>query len=632
MPRMNRKTNTASERGAKITDRNSISHPPSVRSGHRLKAAAARLSAAGGCLMALLTWPDSPAQAQRAPIEAEHGLVASASVLASRAGVDILKRGGNAIDAAVATAFALAVTYPRAGNLGGGGFAVLRLSDGRVTSIDFRETAPSAATHDLFIDAQGNLIPGKSTTGYAASGVPGTVAGLAVVEQKYGSGHLAWADLVEPARRLAAEGFDVSPALARDLQASAAMLGQFIESRRIYLRNGHIYHAGDRLRQPDLAATLRRLQQRGPREFYTGVTARLIADDMAAHGGNITAADLAGYRAIERSPLRGSYRGYEILTMPPPSSGGIALLQMLAMLEPHDVAALGFNSAAKIHLFAEVMRRAFQDRAQFLGDPDFVQVPVAQLLDRAYLMHRMADFDPARATSNAALPSGGPEETGQSHISRSASAVGHESTDTTQFSVIDSAGNAVSITYTLNGLWGSGVTVAKAGLLMNNEMDDFAAKPGAPNAYGLVQGEANAIAPGKRPLSSMTPSIVLKDGKPFLVTGSPGGPTIINTVLLVITNIIDHGLSVTQAVDAPRFHHQWQPDAITHEPFFTSPDSVELLKGEGYTLSVRTMYPNSPEASALSWGDAETILIDPRTGLRLGANDWRSPDSAAVGW
>jgi gamma-glutamyltranspeptidase / glutathione hydrolase len=587
---------------------------------------------AGGCLIALLTWPNIPAHAQRAPIEAEHGLVTSASVLASRAGVDILKRGGNAIDAAVATAFALAVTYPRAGNLGGGGFAVLRLSDGRATSIDFRETAPSGATHDLFLDAQGNVIPGKSTTGYAASGVPGTVAGLALAEQKYGSGRFAWADLIEPARRLAADGIEVTPALARDLKASAELLGEFPESRRIYLRSGHLFRAGDHLRQPDLAATLRRLQRRGPREFYTGLTARLIADAMATHGGDITAADLAGYRAVERSPLRGNYRGYEVLTMPPPSSGGIALLQMLGMLEPHDVAALGLNSAAKIHLFAEVMRRAFQDRAQFLGDPDFVQVPVAQLLDHDYLAHRMADFDLARATSNAMLPRGDPDASRNSSPSSSVSAARHESTETTQFSVIDSAGNAVSITYTLNGLWGSGVTVPKAGLLLNNEMDDFAAKAGTPNAYGLVQGEANAIAPGKRPLSSMTPTIVLKDGKPFLVTGSPGGPTIINTVLLVITNIIDHGLSVTQAVDAPRFHHQWEPDAITHEPFFTSPDSVGILKGEGYTLSVRTVYPNSPEASALSWGDAESILIDPVTGRRLGANDWRSPDSAAVGW
>jgi gamma-glutamyltranspeptidase/glutathione hydrolase len=605
---------------------------PSLRLHGRLKIKGAHVLCASGCLTAMLTWYASAAYAQRAPIEAEHGLVTSASVFASRVGVDILKTGGNAIDAAVATAFTLAVTYPRAGNLGGGGFAVLRLSDGRVTSIDFRETAPSAATRDLYLDARGNIIADKSTVGYAASGIPGTVAGLALAEQKYGSGRIAWADLIKPAHRLAAQGFIVTPALARDLQASEELLGKFPESRRTYLRNGRLYRAGDRMLQPDLAATLLRLQQRGPREFYTGRTARLIADDMAAHGGFITIADLAGYRAVERTPLRGGYRGYEILTMPPPSSGGIALLQMLGMLEPHDVAALGINSAAKIHLFAEVMRRAFQDRARFLGDPDFVRVPVAELLDRDYLTDRMADFDSGHATSNSMLPVGVPASARKSMPPTGDPAAAHESTETTQFSVIDSAGNAVSVTYTLNGLWGSGVTVPRAGFLLNNEMDDFAAKAGTPNTYGLVQGEANAIAPGKRPLSSMTPTIVLKDGKPFLVTGSPGGPTIINTVLLVITNIIDHGLSVTQAVDAPRFHHQWQPDVIDHEPFFTSPDSAALLRGEGYTLSVRTLYPNAPESSARTWGDAETILVDPMTGLRLGANDVRSSDSAAAGW
>jgi gamma-glutamyltranspeptidase/glutathione hydrolase len=604
---------------------------PAFARSRRLKKGAARVICSSACSVALLLGPHISAQAQRAPVEARHGLVASASILASRVGEDMLERGGNAIDAAVATAFALAVTYPRAGNLGGGGFAVLRLSDGRATSIDFRETAPSATTRDSFLDANGDPVAGKSTVGYAASGVPGTVAGLALAEKQYGSGRLTWADLLEPARRLAADGFIVTPALAHDLQASAELLGRFPESRRIYLRNGDLYKAGDRFCQPELAATLKRLQQHGPREFYSGVTARLIVDDMRVHGGSIQMADLAAYRAVERPPLHGQYRGFEILTMAPPSSGGLALLQMLGMLEPHDVTALGLNSAAKIHLFAEVMRRAFQDRAQYLGDPDFVPVPTAELLDHEYLAQRMADFDPKRATSNARLPLGvlaahkWPPLTGEP-------AALHESSETTQFSVIDASGSAVSITYTLNGLWGSGVTVAKTGVLLNNEMDDFAVKIGSANAYGLLQGESNSIVPGKRPLSSMTPTIVSKEGKPFLVTGSPGGPTIINTVLLVITNIIDYGLSVTQAVDAPRFHHQWQPDTITHEPFFTSPDSIALLQSEGYAISLRTVYPNSPEASALTWGDAETILIDPHTGLFLGANDLRSPDSAAVGW
>jgi len=531
----------------------------------------------------------------------------------------VLRRGGNAADAAVATALALAVTYPRAGNLGGGGFLLLRRADGRASAVDFRETAPRQAFRELYLDAQGNVVPGRSTSGYLASGIPGTVAGLALVLQGYGSGRFTWGQLVEPARRLAAEGFPVSAALARDLRAGEKLLGQFPESRRIFLRDGHFYAEGENLVQPDLAATLARLEKQGPREFYEGETARLIVAGTSAQGGLITASDLAGYRAVERTPLRGIYRGYEVLTMPPPSSGGIALLQMLGMLEPRDVAGLGVNSAAKIHLFAEVMRRAFRDRAEFMGDPDFVRVPVAGLLDRNYLSRRMADFDPDRATVSARLAPGAPDQA-------------RESMETTQFSIVDPAGNAVSCTYTLNGLFGCGVTVPGAGFLLNNEMDDFAAKPGAKNMYGLVQGDANAIGPGRRPLSSMTPTIVLKEGKPFLVTGSPGGPTIISTVLLVITNVIDHGMSVTQAVDAPRFHHQWLPDEISHEPFFTSPDSVVLLNGKGHVLAARTLYPNAPEAGARTWGDAETILIDPDTGLRRGANDPRSADSAVVGW
>jgi gamma-glutamyltranspeptidase / glutathione hydrolase len=570
-------------------------------------------------LIALLSLPTTEAYAQRAPVEAEHGLVTSASTLASDVGVDILEQGGNAADAAVAVALTLAVTYPRAGNLGGGGFAVIRLADGRATSVDFRETAPSGAFRDLYLDAQGNVIPGKSTVGLAAAGIPGTVAGLALIHQKYGSGRLTWAQLVAPAQRLAAQGFPVTAALARDMRASADLLSRFPESRRIFLRDGHFYRAGDRFRQPDLAATLARLQRRGPREFYVGKTAQLIASEMATHGGLVTTADLADYHAVERVPLHGSYRGYDILTMPPPSSGGVALLEMLGMLEPRDVAGLGLNSAAKIHLFAEVMRRAFRDRAELLGDPDFVSVPVNALLDHSHLEQEMTDFDPVRATPNDALPAVAPM-------------VAHESTQTTQFSVIDTAGNAVSITYTLNGLWGDGATVPGAGFLLNNEMDDFTSKVGARNMYGLVQGASNAIAPGKRPLSSMTPTIVLKDGKPFLITGSPGGPTIINTVLLVITNVIDFGLSVTQAVDAPRFHHQWQPDVIGYEPYFTSPDTMALLTKEGYTFALRTLYPNAPAGTAHTWGDAETIMVDSRTGLRLGANDPRSPDSAAAGW
>jgi gamma-glutamyltranspeptidase / glutathione hydrolase len=558
------------------------------------------------------------ALADREPVEAEHGLVTSASVLASQIGADVLKRGGNAADAAVATGLALAVAYPRAGNIGGGGFAVLHLADGRVTTIDFREKAPGKATRELFLDAQGNVVPGRSTVGHLASGVPGTVAGLELIYERYGSHRLSWAQLVEPARRLAGNGFAVTPALAHDMQASTRLLGRFPESNRVFLRDGRPYQQGELFKQPDLAATLGRIARQGGKEFYTGKTAQLIADEMAANGGLINRADLAAYRAVEREPLRGHYRGYEIVTMAPPSSGGIALLQMLGMLEPRDVGSLGLNSAAKIHLFAEVMRRAFRDRAEFLGDPDFVKVPTAQLLDPGYIKRSMGTFDPERATPSSTLPP--------------ADRPPNESTQTTHFSIVDAAGNVVAITYTLNGLWGNGVTVKGAGFLMNNEMDDFTSKVGVRNGYGLLQGESNAVGPGKRPLSSMTPTIVLKDGKPFLVTGSPGGPTIINTVLLVITNVIDFHMSVTQAVDAPRFHHQWMPDTIDYEPFFTSPDTVAILQKEGHALRTRKLYPNSPEAEGRTWGDAESILIDPESGHRLGAHDLRSPDSAAVGW
>lgn len=572
------------------------------------------------------------ARAQRQPVESTRGMVTSASEVASRIGVEILQKGGNAVDAAVATGLALAVTYPRAGNLGGGGFLLLRLADGRSTAIDFRERAPGGANRDMYLDAEGNVVAGRSTVGHLATGVPGTVAGFALALEKYGSGRISWADVVEPARRLAAEGITVTPALARDLRASENLLGKFPESKRIFLRDGRFYEAGERFIQDDLARTLGRLKSEGPREFYEGETARLMAADMAAQGGLITINDLKDYRVVERAPVRGSYRRHEILTMPPPSSGGIALLQMLGMIEPHDVATLGHNSAAKIHLFAEAMRRAFRDRAEFLGDPDFVNVPAAGLLDRDYIRGLMANFDPAKATLSEGLPPGKPAGWTPLVQATPAAAPAREATETTHFSVVDAAGNVASCTYTLNGLFGSGVTATGTGVLLNNEMDDFTAKVGVRNMYGLLQSEANAIAPGKRPLSSMTPTIVLKDGKPFLVTGTPGGPTIISTTLLIISNVIDHAMRVTQAVDAPRFHHQWQPDVINHEPFLTSADTMALLRTMGHTLATRRLYPNDPEAAARYYGDGETILVDPVTGHLLGASDHRSPDAGAVGY
>lgn len=573
----------------------------------------------------------SPARSQRLPVEATHGMVASASALASEAGVEILRKGGNAIDATVATGLALTVTYPRAGNIGGGGFTVLRMADGRAAALDFRERAPAAASRDMYLDAQGKVVPQRSTVGYLAAGVPGTIAGLAELQRKYGSGRVSWAEVVEPARRLAQEGIIVTAGLARDLIASEKLLGGFPESKRVFLRDGRPYRPGERWVQADLGRTFERLQKNGPREFYEGDTARMLADDMARHGGLITREDLRSYRAVERSVLRGTYRGYEILTMPPPSSGGIALLQMLGMLESHDVSALGHNSAAKIHLFAEAMRRAFRDRAEYLGDPDFVNVPTDGLLDRAYVEGLMKTFNPGKATPSDGLAAGRPSDRAMTNRPRSGPPR-NEPDQTTHFSIVDSAGNAAATTYTLNGLFGNGVTVSGAGFLLNNEMDDFTSKVGVKNLYGLMQGEANAIVGGKRPLSSMTPTILLKDGRPFLITGSPGGPTIINTVLLVITNIVDHAMKVTQAVDAPRFHHQWMPDTINYEPFLTSLDSMQILQAMGHSLTARKLYPNDPEATARSWGDAESILIDPKTGHRLGAADPRSPDSAAVGY
>jgi gamma-glutamyltranspeptidase/glutathione hydrolase len=573
-----------------------------------------------------------PGLAQRLSVEARHGMVASASSSASEIGVEVLRRGGNAVDAAVATGFALAVTYPRAGNIGGGGFMVVRMADGRSTAIDFREVAPSRATSDMYLDTNGEVAVGRSTVGRLAVGVPGTVAGLALALERYGSGRVSWRELVEPARRLATDGFLVTPALARDFRASAKLLSEFEDSRRVFLRDGRLYEAGELFVQSDLGRTLGRIAERGPREFYEGETARMLAADMARHGGLVSLDDLRAYRPVEREVLRGVYRGYEVLTMPPPSSGGIALLQMLGMIEPFDVASMGHDSADKMHLLAEVMRRAFRDRAEFPGDPDFVSVPVEGLLAREYLRNRMADFDFARATTSAGFPAGAPRA-GVGPDARYPDR-GHvdESPETTHFSIVDAEGNAVACTYTLNGLFGSGVTAEGTGVLLNNEMDDFTAKVGVPNMFGLLQGDANAIAPGKRPLSSMTPTIVVKDGQAYLVTGSPGGPTIITTVLQVISNVIDHAMSITQAVDAPRMHHQWMPDVINHEPFLTSRDSAELMRSRGHVLAPRKLYPNDPEAAARYWGDAESILVDAETGLRLGASDLRSPDSAAVGY
>lgn len=546
--------------------------------------------------------------ASRPPVRGRKGMVASVSEIASQVGVDILQRGGNAVDAAVAVGLALAVVWPSAGNLGGGGFMLVRLADGRATAIDYREMAPAAAHRNVYLDEAGNYIAESSQYGHRAAGVPGTVAGLALALEKYGT--LPWATVVEPARRLAAEGFPVWYQLERSLKGSSEQLSRYPETKRIFLRNGSPYQVGEIFRQPELASVLARLKREGPREFYQGRTARLIEESMRRAAGAgpawMTVADLRNYRAVERQPLRGTYRGHEILTMPPPSSGGVAMLQMLQMLERYDLRSMGAGSAQLLHLQVEAMRRAFADRAHYLGDPDFVDVPVAGLTSRAYADRLAATIDPARASNSEKIGHGQPNAP--------------ESEETTHYTVVDAAGNVVSNTYTLNDSYGNKVTVEGTGILLNNEMDDFAPKPGSPNFYGLIQGEANAVAARKRPLSSMTPTIVLRDGSLWFAVGSPGGPTIINTVTQILVNIIDYGMNIQQAIDWPRIHHQWKPDEIRHEPFGVNPDVRARLEAMGHRFA----------ATPRQMGDAEGVMIEEKTGIRLGGSDPRL-DGRSVG-
>jgi gamma-glutamyltranspeptidase/glutathione hydrolase len=548
--------------------------------------------------------------ASREPVRARHGIVASTNEIASKVGVDIMKRGGNAVDAAIAVAFALAVTHPAAGNLGGGGFMMIRLKDGRTTAIDYREMAPAAATRNIYLNKDGNLIEGEggSLLGYRAAGVPGTVRGMELALKKYGSGKLTWTQLIEPARRLAADGFSVNYSLARSLRGSRDYLAKYPETRRIYLNDGKFYNEGELFRQPDLAGTFARLQRLGPNEFYEGQTARLIAADMKRHNGLITMEDMRAYVAKEREPLRGNYRGYEIVSMPPPSSGGAVLIEMLNILEGYDFKKMDWASSERYHLLTEAMRRAFADRAEYMGDSDFVKVPLVGLIDKKYAAHLRGTIDPERASSSEQVRAGKP--------------VGYESDETTHFTVVDAEGNAVANTYTLNNSYGSAVVAKGTGMIMNDEMDDFAAKPGTPNLYGLIQGERNAVAPRKRPLSAMTPTFVLrKDGSLWFTAGSPGGPTIINTVFEVITNVIDYGMNIQQAIDAPRIHHQWLPDQLEYEPYGLSGDTQKALLARGHKL-----------AKPRYLGDCEGIMIEEKTGVRLGATDPRRSDGLAVGY
>jgi gamma-glutamyltranspeptidase / glutathione hydrolase len=559
-------------------------------------------------LMVALSVPGAIA---REPVRGRHGMVASTNEIASQVGVDIMKRGGNAVDAAIAVAFALAVTHPAAGNLGGGGFMMIRLKDGRTTAIDYREMAPAAAHRDVYLDKNGNLIEGEggSLVGYRAAGVPGTVRGMELALKKYGSGKLTWAQLLEPARRLAATGFNVNHSLARSLHGNREYLEKYPETKRIYLKGGKFYSEGELFRQPELAATFARLQRLGPNEFYEGETARLIVADMKRNNGLMTMADLHGYVAKERTPLRGNYRGYEIISMPPPSSGGAVLIEMLNILEGFDLKKLEASSSDRYHLMAEAMRRAFADRAEYMGDSDFVKVPVQGLIDKAYAETLRASINTERASTSTEVRAGRP--------------AGYESEETTHFTVVDAQGNAVANTYTLNNSYGSAAVAKGTGMLLNDEMDDFAAKPGTPNMYGLIQGERNAVAPKKRPLSAMTPTIVLrKNGSLWFTVGSPGGPTIINTVFCIITNVIDYDMGIQQAIDFPRIHHQWLPDELVGEPFGLSGDTQRALSSRGHKLAEKPRY----------LGDAEGIMIEEKTGVRLGATDPRRSDGLAIGY
>ena len=544
-----------------------------------------------------------PEIGQAQAVVAEHGMVVAQEALAARIGADILQRGGNAVDAAVAVGFALAVTYPRAGNIGGGGFMVIHRASGEDTTIDYRETAPQAINEKSFLDAQGNADPQKSRDSALAIGVPGTVAGLALAEEKYGSGRFTLADLIAPAVALARDGIAIADDIADSLPRDRARLARWPSAAQIFLKaDGTPLAAGDRLMQGDLADTLATIAKSGPRAFYEGAIAEKLAAAVQAAGGVMTTDDLKSYRAIERAAVHGTYRGYDVISMPPPSSGGIVLLEMLNILEGYDLAH--DDAAQVLFLMIEAMKRAYADRAVFLGDPDRVEVPVARLISKEHAEEWRATIDPGHATPAAEV-----------HPARPTAPEGR---NTTHFSVVDRFGNAVSNTYTLNFSYGVGLVAAGTGIVLNNELDDFAAKPEAPNAYGLIGYQANAPGPGKRPLSSMTPTIVLKEGKPFLVTGSPGGSLIINVVLQVMVDVIDRGIDIAAAVSAPRAHNQWMPDMVFVEPGFSN-DLIAALQARGDKVTVRRL-PTS----------ANSILVTP-AGF-VGAADPRTRGALAVGF
>jgi gamma-glutamyltranspeptidase / glutathione hydrolase len=559
-------------------------------------------------LIAFVAWVAITAAASDTaqPVHARHAMVTSVHPLASQAGIEIMQAGGNAVDAAVATGFALAVVHPQAGNLGGGGFMLFRDAQGKAHFLDFREKAPAAAARDMYLDAQGNVIANSSVLGYKAVAVPGSVAGLAYAQKKWGK--LKLNRVIEPAIRLAKKGFALSYADAESLKDPE--LAKFAESHRIFQRDGNLYQQDEILRQPELAKTLKRIAK-DPDDFYRGKIAQQFAADMQKNGGLITTDDLEKYEVKEREPLRGTYRGYEVISAPPPSSGGVVLLEVLNMLEGYNLSQLGSRSADSVHLTVEAFRRGYMDRAELLGDPDFVRLPVAQLIDKKYAAKWRESIDPAHASTSTGLQRPAAVFNELDRVAKT-SLPQHESDNTTHYSVVDVDGSAVAVTTTLNDSFGSRVTAEGLGFLLNNEMDDFAAKPGTPNLYGLIQGEANAIAPGKRPLSSMTPTIVTKDAKLFLVLGSPGGGKIISTVANILMGVIDYGLNIQEAVNAPRFHHQWMPDTLRTEDVGLSADTLKLLESRGHKIE-----PGE------AWSDGECIAIDLATGERLGASDPR---------
>jgi gamma-glutamyltranspeptidase/glutathione hydrolase len=546
--------------------------------------------------------PAAPFLFAQAPkgVTARHGMVVSAHPDASRVGVDVLKRGGNAVDAAVAVQFALAVTFPVAGNIGGGGFMVYRAANGATATLDYREKAPAAATEQMYQDSLGNVIPGLSVNGHLAAGVPGTVDGMVEAHKKYGS--LPWAALVQPAVDLARNGVVLTEKEANGLNHTRESFLQY-NTHQPYLVREQPWRQGDTLKHPALAATLERIRDRGREGFYAGETADMIVREMKTANGIISHEDLINYHSVWRDAVTGIYKQYRIISMPPPSSGGVALLQLLKIVEPFDLRSAGWNTPRTVHLMAEAERRVYADRAAHLGDPDYYRVPMAHLLDPQYLTQRLKSIDTVRATPSQAIKAG--------------EFALRESDQTTHFSIVDRSGNAVSITTTLNGGYGAKVVVREAGFLLNNEMDDFSVKPGAPNMYGLVGGQANAIAPGKRMLSSMTPSIVEKDGNLYLVVGTPGGSTIITSVFQTVLNVLEHGMGMQEAVSAKRFHHQWLPDQITAEEGAFSAATTSALEAKGHKV-----------AFIPAIGRVDAILIRKKRKLEGGA-DPRGDDTAA---